>query len=40
LYVSGKFGRDATFDPNLKDSRCGVGAVLKVLAQRKIVELP
>jgi lysozyme family protein len=40
LYVSGKFGRDATFDPNLKDVRCGVGAALKMLMQRKIVELP
>lgn len=40
LYVSGKFARDATFDPNLKDTRCGVGAALKVLVQRKIVELP
>ncbi|MGY4507984.1 hypothetical protein [Bradyrhizobium sp. USDA 3650] len=40
LYVSGKFGRDATYDPNLKDTRCGVGAALKVLTQRRIVELP
>ncbi|MCK1383133.1 hypothetical protein [Bradyrhizobium sp. 21] len=40
LYVSGKFGPDATFDPNLKDPRCGTGALLKVLVQSKIVELP
>lgn len=39
LYVSGKYVRDGVFDPNMKDPQCGTGALLKVLAQKKIVAL-
>jgi lysozyme family protein len=39
LYTSGKFLSDHAFDPNVKDSQCGTGALLKLLVQRKIVEL-
>jgi lysozyme family protein len=39
LYTSGKFLSDHIFDPNVKDAQCGTGALLKLLVQRKIVEL-
>jgi len=39
LYTSGKFVSDHVFDPNVRDSQCGTGALLKLLVQRKIVEL-
>ncbi|MGD4082635.1 hypothetical protein QT602_22635, partial [Xanthomonas citri pv. citri] len=40
LYTSGKFVGDHTFDPSFKDTQCGAAALLKVLVQRKVVELP
>lgn len=40
LYTSGKFVSDHIFDPNYKDPQCGAATLLKVLMQRKIVELP
>jgi lysozyme family protein len=39
LYISGKFVSDGVFDPNAKSIQCGTGALLKVLVERKIVEL-
>jgi lysozyme family protein len=40
LYVSGKFVGGSTFDPDLVDTQCGTGALLKLLVDQNIAQLP
>jgi lysozyme family protein len=40
LYISGKYVADHVFDPNVKQKNCGLAALLKLLMQRQIAQLP